>query len=229
MLFVTAKSLGRKPREFTDLALAIELLHTSSLVHDDIIDGDSTRRRKQSVHVKYGVEAAIIAGDALISKAMQLAARYGETVNREVASAAMKMCAGELLDYNIQKGTIKATSKRYMEIARLKSASLISSSCSSVSIYTKSKWSPELRAFGTNIGMAFQIKDDLSDYGNRKPKDRHKKTCNIVDIIAEEKGAKYAIKKTKKLNELYVNRAIASIKEIKKLQPLANYAVSVRV
>jgi geranylgeranyl pyrophosphate synthase len=229
LLFITAKSLGQKPAALMDLALAIELLHTSSLVHDDILDGDSRRRRRRAVHVKYGVETAIIAGDALISKAMQLAAQYGEGVNVEVALAAMQMCAGELLDYNIQKGVLRATLKRYMDVARLKSASLIASSCSSASAYTESKWSSELRAFGNNIGIAFQIKDDIRDYRNRKPTGKGSGACNIVDILAAEKGSGSAMERAEALNRRYVDRAIASIETIKGLAPLADYAMTVRV
>ncbi len=166
LVFIGAEAIDKDPKELVDLALAIEYLHISSLIHDDIIDKDVIRRGMEAVHAKYGVEDAILAGDALISRAVFLASGFGERVVKEISKSAFQMCDGESLDFNVQKGAVDLKMDNYLTIALKKTASLISTSLSIASIYFGK--SPEtiarLKEAGEKLGIAFQIRDDIINF-----------------------------------------------------------------
>ena len=224
LVLLSAHSIGADPKSYIDLAAAAELLHTSSLVHDDIIDGDRTRRGVPAVHVKYGTEAAILGGDALISKAIQLSSAYGKRVMDSMANAALEMCAGELLDYSFYKNRKIPDIDEYLEIARLKSASLIGASCSSVPIHKQDKRAKEFYSFGLNFGIAFQIKDDISDINDEKRSKRNKP--NLIISISEHEGLsnKEAADKAGMMMDKYIGEGLASIKSKKTRDMLSKYA-----
>lgn len=226
LVFITAEAVGLPPRDMIDLALAIELLHTSSLIHDDILDHDGRRRGKQSVHKRYGIETAIIAGDALISKAIHLSAKYGEKVNKEVAMAAMSMCAGELLDYKHQNAVSVPKLSEYLRITELKSSSLIASSCSSVALYSGSTLANRIKKFGLDLGTAFQIKDDIEDYGSGPNIQR----SNIVKVLASAYRTRKdeAVSKALYLNSVYLDKAKSRLSGNKKLAALSYYSEMAR-
>lgn len=223
LVLLSAHAIGADPKEYIDLAAAAELLHTSSLVHDDIIDGDRTRRGVPAVHVKYGKEAAILGGDALISKAIQLSSAYGKQVIYSMANAALEMCAGELLDYSFYKGRKVPDMDEYLEIARLKSASLIGASCSSVPIHAKDKRAKEFYSFGLNFGIAFQIKDDISDIKKEKASKRNKP--NIIISISKHEGisSREAAEKAEVMMDRYTGEGLSSIKSAKTRDMLSEY------
>ncbi len=224
LVLLAAHSINADPKRYVDLAAAAELLHTSSLVHDDIIDGDRTRRGVPAVHVKYGTEAAILSGDALISKAIQLSSAYGKQVMDSMANAALEMCAGELLDYSFYKDGKVPSIDDYLEIARLKSASLIGASCSSVPIHVKSKRAREFYDFGMNFGIAFQIKDYISDYRTESSSRRNKP--NMVVSISKHDGInlREAAEEAEILMDKYTGKGLASIKSGKTRKMFTEYA-----
>ncbi|MCL5428043.1 MAG: polyprenyl synthetase family protein, partial [Candidatus Marsarchaeota archaeon] len=122
-------------KDLVDVAVAVELLHTSSLIHDDIIDKDVRRRGVESTHVRYGNELALLAGDALISSAIRHISGYGRSLINIMARTAMEMSAGEALDFRFQRSGTVPTIREYERIAYLKSASLISTSASIAASY----------------------------------------------------------------------------------------------
>ncbi|MDE1870828.1 MAG: polyprenyl synthetase family protein [Candidatus Micrarchaeota archaeon] len=213
LLFLGAQSIGSR-EDFTDLAAAIELLHVSSLIHDDIIDNSRTRRGAKSVNTKYGNSTALLAGNALISKAIQLSAKYGERVMMEVSDTALQMCAGELMDYNAN-GSGALGLSRCLSIARLKTAALIGTSCGIVATYKGSKARAALYDCGVNIGMAFQIRDDILDIledGKADRKGPH--GANIVTALQKTEGLDdmEALRRAAKLNSSYVSKALSSVR-----------------
>ncbi len=227
LVFLSAYSIGERPSDYIELALSAELLHVSSLIHDDIIDGDATRNDIETVHMKYGTGAAILAGDSLISKSIMLASNYGKDVISAIASSAMEMCAGEILDSKYQKAGIVPSIDDYIRLAELKSASLISASCSSAAIYAKSRSTEALGRFGKYLGLAFQIRDDIIDFiggeGNGyRP--------NIVKAIvtSEGLGSNEALLKAAILNNTYVDRAREELQEFK-CSNLIDYSHFVKV
>jgi octaprenyl-diphosphate synthase len=233
LLFLSAKAMGESCNGFVDLAAAIELLHVSSLIHDDIIDKGTYRRGVKTVNSLYGDSAALLAGNALISKAILLSSKYGKGVMDAVADTAMQMSAGELMDYHSQKGNKTISKEDYLNIAKFKTASLMGTSCNIVAIYKKSNLKSMLYNYGFNIGLAFQIRDDIMDYAESK-KDYSKNAksgANIVTLIKqkEDLSTKESLEIAIKLNQFYIKKALAQIKGKKVGKSLEPYAKMIEV
>lgn len=235
ILLSTAHILGEEPSKFVDLAAGIELLHTSSLVHDDIIDRDTTRRGSEAVHSKYGINSAILAGDALIAEAIHLASRYGGVVVQRASEAAMSMCAGEILDHEQQTSKAGMDLETYLKIARLKTASLIATSFSVVADYTGSGARDRLYNIGVNVGMSFQIKDDIMNFLGVKDKaaksvrtDAKNNRPNIVSVF-EFHGKRDPLRTAAKLNNFYLDQAAAELDELENSTLLSSYIEYLRI
>ncbi len=230
LVLMGAHAIGNDPMEFVDLAVASELLHTSSLIHDDIIDGDLTRRGSKTVHAKYGEKIALLAGDALISKAVSMATRYGEDALRSMTKASMDMCAGELLDYNFQKTGKVPTVRQCLDINTLKTASLIATCCNIVAVNRNERHSKEMYLFGRDLGIAFQIRDDIIDYKSWSRKGgKGVPIPNMVSSIVHARGigGHLAVLEAMKLNERYVRSAFMRLGNNKRTELLKDYARSI--
>ena len=148
-------------------ASLVELLHTASLVHDDVVDDSLERRGFFSLNALWKNKIAVLVGDYLLMKALLLALNNKEYVILETLADAVKvMSEGELLQFEKSRN-LNFSEEVYYEIIKGKTASLLSSACASGASSTFSD--PEsietLKQFGEKVGMAFQIKDDLFDYG----------------------------------------------------------------
>jgi geranylgeranyl pyrophosphate synthase len=233
LLFLSASAIGENCDRFVDLAAAIELLHVSSLIHDDIIHKGTYRRGIRSVNSLYGDNIALLAGNAIISKAILLSSKYGKEVMDAVADTAMQMSAGELMDYLSQNGPKPISKEEYLKIAQLKTASLMGTSCNIVAIYKKSSLKSTLYKYGFNIGLAFQIRDDIMDY-SRSKKDYSKNAksgANIVTLIKqrEKLSTGEALKIAMMANQSYIKKALLEIKGKKIEKSLGPYAKMIEV
>ncbi len=159
---MVGQALGSKREFLMDLAVAFEMLHTATLVHDDIIDGDEMRRNIQSINKRWGRDTAILAGDALISLAIKLSADYGPKVMTSVADYGMNLCNGEYIDISEDRNTAV---DYYLRKIYLKSASLFKAAteCAAIASSADADTIARLSRFGENFGMAYQIKDDMVD------------------------------------------------------------------
>ena len=214
LLLLGAHILDRDPSEYIDLAVAAEILHVASLIHDDMIDGDYERRGLKAVHEQYGREAALLAGDALIAKAVAISSKYGEKVLNAMAKASVDMCAGELLDYNFQKSNRMPSVLECINIDLLKSASLIATCCNIAAVHVSSDRAEEMHDFGQDLGVAFQIRDDIIDYGEWAQKGRKGTLIpNIVSSLESEKmlGSTAAVAEARAINSKYVNGAMGRL------------------
>ena len=171
-VFLTAKMLtnGKIDDKVYRAASVIELIHTATLVHDDIVDSSNMRRGFFSLNALWKNKIAVLVGDFLLSKGMLLCIDNDDFDLLKLISKSVKdMSQGELLQ--IEKARrLDIDEKIYFEIIRKKTASLISSCCAlgaSASGVSKDKIN-QLADFGEKIGIAFQLKDDLFDYGNKK-------------------------------------------------------------
>ena len=171
-VFITAKMLtnGKIDDKVYRAASVIELIHTATLVHDDIVDSSNMRRGFFSLNALWKNKIAVLVGDFLLSKGMLLCIDNDDFDLLKLISKSVKdMSQGELLQ--IEKARrLDIDEKIYFEIIRKKTASLISSCCAlgaSASGVSKDKIN-QLADFGEKIGIAFQLKDDLFDYGNKK-------------------------------------------------------------
>ncbi|XLS29961.1 polyprenyl synthetase family protein [Flavobacteriaceae bacterium M23B6Z8] len=147
-------------------ASVIELIHTATLVHDDVVDDSNRRRGFFSINALWKNKIAVLVGDYLLSKGLLLSIDYGDFDLLEIISVAVReMSEGELLQ--IEKArNLDITEDVYYEIIRQKTATLIASCCAlgACSVNKNKEETENMRRFGELIGMAFQIKDDLFDY-----------------------------------------------------------------
>lgn len=171
LVILSAQSVGGEAEKVMPLALAFELMHTATLIHDDIIDKDETRRGIPALHVKWSVNDAILAGDAMIALAVNLASSYGEEILKTVSDSALELCNGEHID--IWLSLDSATEEEYFLKIREKSASLFRAAARSGAIAGGGSPSEihSLSMFGECFGIAYQLKDDLTDL---------KHTSNII-------------------------------------------------
>tara|TARA_B100001758_G_scaffold247869_1_gene267929 strand:+ start:1178 stop:2152 length:975 start_codon:yes stop_codon:yes gene_type:complete len=165
-VFLSAKLFGDVGENTYRAASMIELLHTATLVHDDVIDEANFRRGFFSINALWKNKVAVLVGDFLLSKGLLLAVKNKEYELLDIMSKAVQdMSEGELLQ--IEKARkLDITEEIYFTIIRKKTATLIAACCESgaSSANQKNEVVEKMRMFGENAGIAFQIKDDLFDY-----------------------------------------------------------------
>ncbi len=154
-----------EPRSHIAAAM-IEMVHTASLVHDDIVDESYIRRGQQSVFALWRSKAAVIIGDYMLSRCLSAGMRSGyHDMAGYIMEAVSQLCEGELIQGRHSE-TLDMTRDIYMDIIRKKTASLmgISSGVGAMSVHAPAGETERMRLFGENLGMAFQIRDDILDF-----------------------------------------------------------------
>lgn len=167
-VFLSAKVCGGVNESSYVAASLIELLHTATLVHDDVVDDANKRRGFFSINALWKNKIAVLVGDYLLAKGLLLSIDNGEFKLLQVVSTAVReMSEGELLQMEKAR-VLNITEPVYFDIIRQKTASLIAACCEAgaCSAGANEDIQKDMRAFGENVGIAFQIKDDLFDYGN---------------------------------------------------------------
>ena len=165
-IFLTAKMLGEMNDRSYDAASLVELLHTATLVHDDVVDDANERRGFFSVNALWKNKIAVLVGDYMLSRVLLLSIEKKNVRLLEVVARAVReMSEGELLQ--IEKARrLDITEDVYFEVIRQKTASLIATCCEAGAISVdREDMSERMRKFGELVGLAFQIKDDIFDYG----------------------------------------------------------------
>lgn len=214
LFFLTYQMFNESISESVNYAIAIELIHNYSLVHDDLecMDNDEYRRGKLTVHKKYGEDIAILVGDALLNYSFEV---LSESIKNEIdakcanyivkKSGCFGMIKGQLLDIDSE-----ISEKNIIEIYDKKTCNLLKAATVSAGILSKvdDNILLKLEDYAFNLGMAFQIIDDIMDYENDVK--INKKT--YVTIFGKEKGIEDA--------NQYSHRAIDCIKDIDNSQPL---------
>jgi len=166
LLLLASRSTGGSPEKAAAAALAVELIHTATLLHDDILDGHMTRRGRPSVYARWGADAALIMGDFLYSKAFSILGEAGLDEAMEVlARVTNLMSIGELIQLQHRRD-INISEDGYMELIYRKTASLFAaaSECGTLTGNAPGRLRTDFECFGENIGLAFQITDDVFDY-----------------------------------------------------------------
>lgn len=211
-VFLAAKMFGSTSKHTYTAASFIELLHTATLVHDDVVDDAHMRRSFFSINALWKNKIAVLVGDFLLSRGLLLACESDQFELLKIMAQAVKdMSEGELLQ--IEKARkLDIKEEIYFEIIRQKTASLIASACASgsYSVTNSLETAEMMRKFGEKIGIAFQIKDDLFDYGSHdigKPKGidikEKKMTLPLIHVLskANRSDKKWIINTVKKHNE----------------------------
>lgn len=225
-VFLSAKSVGEINDTTYNSASLIELLHTASLVHDDVVDESYKRRGFFSINALWKNKISVLVGDYFLSKGLLLSLANKNYRGLHIISTAVREIAeGELLQ--IEKARkLDIEEKVYFEIIRQKTASLIAAACSAgvASVTEDEKIVEQFRLFGEYAGIAFQIKDDLFDYGTTdvgKPLGidikEQKMTLPLIHVLekasrAQKRWAKNIVKRHHK-DKQKVNELIQYVKD----------------
>jgi octaprenyl-diphosphate synthase len=165
---LSCKLCNYSDHDMYPLAAIFECIHAASLLHDDVIDNASVRRGRPAANKVWDIPAAVLVGDFLFSKASRIAAEktHAEFL-RVLAETATKMSEGQILEY-LNTNNWNMTRKKYFEIISYKTAELMSAACSCGAIVAGASQADiqSLRDFGLNMGIAFQIVDDIFDYSS---------------------------------------------------------------
>ncbi len=199
---------GGSYNDVMNVALAVELIHTASLAHDDVIDRGVMRRNVETLHVKYDSAIAILVGDWLISKSIELVSSYGEEVIRDFARIGMLMAEGEILDvYSTKK---PFGERDYFRCIESKTASLFAFSAESACKIVSGDRNAVKRMYeyGNNLGMAYQLVDDLLEYMQILEDKKSEVESRTLPMIYEEKfGYEEAVARTLELIRDYSGKS----------------------
>ncbi|HQQ93588.1 MAG TPA: polyprenyl synthetase family protein [Bacteroidia bacterium] len=190
LALMACEALGGDVKRALDSALAVELFHNFSLIHDDILDNAPLRRNQATVHTKWNQNIAILSGDALLVKSLQVLGQYPaeelKSLSGLLINTALLVCEGQQLDMNFE--TLQNVSiNEYLRMIRLKTAVLLGCSLQMGAINAGSDLIQQthLFHFGENIGIAFQLMDDYLDAFADDPEKFGKQTGG--DIMARKK------------------------------------------
>lgn len=200
LVSLSSEVVGGNPENIFYAAAAIELMHKSTVIHDDIIDGDEFRRKRKAFHAMFGAESGILMGDLLVSLSFDSLSRLSETHTYDnviqcyklLSQSANNVCIGQLLDCFFEE--LKSVSwERYIEMISKKSSSLLEKSLQIGGILGGANQSDInlLTDYGRNLGIAFQLRNDIDnvinfeDAGRKKGSDllKRKKTCLVLKTL----------------------------------------------
>ncbi|HYB03843.1 MAG TPA: polyprenyl synthetase family protein [Nitrososphaerales archaeon] len=200
-------------------AIAVELLHTESIIHDDIIDGDLIRRDRETFHARYGINPSILSADYVLGIVLDIASQYADLrVGRELSRSVLRMSEGEYAEYIVQSQDSKIKTSEYVEIISNKTAALFQSSAKIGAMIAGAKQQTieTMSDFGLNLGIAYQIQDDILDWNQKGSLER---------LLGEEKAT------LKKMSYEFALKAKSSLSNLQKsearerLEELAEFAV----
>lgn len=155
---------GEREADAVDIATAMELIHAATLLHDDIIDGAEFRRGKKSAYKRYGLTRTLVTGDFLFIKAFEFAGKFDETVVQWTADACTSLTEGEILQGSFNRNRT-VTAEDYLQIVERKTASLFQTGAR-LGAYIAGAPADQVEVagkFGLNLGIAFQMMDDVLD------------------------------------------------------------------
>jgi octaprenyl-diphosphate synthase len=164
LLLLTAQACGGVRDAHHVLAAVVEMIHTATLVHDDVLDEATVRRHRPTVNVSWGNQNSILLGDYLFTHAFHLAASVDARACRIIGAATNRVCEGEL-QQGTERGNLRLTEEEYLDIVDGKTAELTSCCCLLGALYagTDDETVDSLARYGRSLGIAFQIADDLLD------------------------------------------------------------------
>jgi len=170
LLLLAARACGQVTPEHHTLAAVVEMIHTATLVHDDILDHADLRRHVPTVNAQWGNACSVLLGDLLFTHSFYLASTTGSTLAcRLIGEATNRVCAGELQQIG-ERGNLDLSEERYFDIIRGKTAELTACACRLGAIFARAD-NPTIESlarYGRDLGVAFQIADDLLDLIGRE-------------------------------------------------------------
>ena len=181
-------------------ASAIELLHTESIIHDDIIDEENLRRGKPSFHVKYGYNSSILTADFVLGIILNIGSKLKDLrILNELSNAATRMSEGEMMEIRLGKEP-DISEDDYIKVLEYKTASLFEASARIGAIIGGGTEDQvhAMTSFGNLLGIAYQIHDDLIDYDNEN---------RLFNMLVKKNKSKEFVDRMNKLYQLYAAKA----------------------
>ncbi|MCL2391352.1 MAG: polyprenyl synthetase family protein [Oscillospiraceae bacterium] len=228
LAFVCSR-FGEKQMDIVPLMCMLELMHTASLIHDDVVDGAVKRREMPTINKKRGDFAAVQSGDYLLAKAMELLHIYKDTgINEMLAEVSYQMTVGELSQQAVRYEFNKQSATQYYELINKKSALLIAASCGCGAIAggVQSAQVGALYRYGQQLGMAFQLRDDLLDFSEQTGKapgqDLKNGIFTLPILMLLESGVPEPVHRLLMKREKSDNELLSLIEYVKGAQALSN-------
>lgn len=185
LALLTGAALGGISQPHKHFAAVIEFLHTATLLHDDVVDVSSLRRGRPTANAAYGNASSVLVGDFIYSRAFQLLVNIGDMrILKDIADTTNRIAEGEVLQL-VRAGDADTTETQYYEVIQAKTAVLFGAACYGGALLSDASEhkAEKLREFGINLGIAFQIVDDILDYQG----DPATMGKNLGDDLAEGK------------------------------------------
>jgi len=209
ILLLAAESVGKIDENVYAGACAIELLHTESVIHDDIIDNETQRRHKDPFHIKYGYNTSVLTGDFVLGLILNISSRLDNArVTKDLATAAMLMSEGEVLEGKLEESE-DVTFEDYVKVMDYKTATAFEMAAKLGAIIGGGNEEEilGLAEYGKNIGIAYQIKDDLMDWKNED------KLFNL--LVKKSSDPRIVFNKMEELLKSYSEKASESLRKVK--------------
>ena len=222
ILLLASECVGQIDDNTLAAACAIEFLHTESVIHDDIIDNETLRRRKDPFHIKYGYNTSVLTGDFVLGLILNIASRINNPrVTKNLATTAMMMSEGEVIEGRLETSE-DITFDDYLKVIEYKTATAFETASRLGGIISGGTdvEIESLADYGKNIGIAYQIRDDLHDWKNED------KLFNL--LIKNSSDPRDVFNDMEELLKKYTDRAVFSIRKIKDSQAKNNLENLVR-
>ena len=222
ILLLASECVGQIDDNTLAAACAIEFLHTESVIHDDIIDNETLRRRKDPFYIKYGYNTSVLTGDFVLGLILNIASRINNPrVTKNLATTAMMMSEGEVIESRLETSE-DITFDDYLKVIEYKTATAFETASRLGGIISGGTdvEIESLADYGKNIGIAYQIRDDLHDWKNED------KLFNL--LIKNSSDPRDVFNDMEELLKKYTDRAVFSIRKIKDSQAKNNLENLVR-
>ena len=209
ILLLSTESVGKIDENAFSGACAIELLHTESVIHDDIIDNETKRRQKDPFHIKYGYNTSVLTGDFVLGLILNISSRLDNPrITKDLATAAMLMSEGEILEGKLEESE-DTTFDDYLKVMEYKTATAFEMAAKLGAVIGggSEEQIESLAEYGKNIGIAYQIRDDLMDWKNED------KLFNL--LIKKSSDPRVIFNKMEEMLKKFSERALDSLRKIK--------------
>jgi octaprenyl-diphosphate synthase len=208
ILSLAAESVGKIDDNTLAASCAVEFLHMESIIHDDIIDNETMRRQKEPFHIKYGYNTSVLTGDFVLGLILAISSRLDNArITKDLATTAMLMSEGEMIESRLETSE-DVTFDDYLKVIEYKTATAfeVAARIGAIIANGSEEEIEALTEYGKNIGIAYQIRDDLFDWKNED------KLFNL--LIKKSSDPRDVFNKMEDLLKEYSDKARTSLREI---------------
>jgi len=208
ILVLASESIGNVDENTFLASCAVEFLHMESIIHDDIIDNETLRRRKDPFHIKYGYNTSILTGDFVLGLILAISSKLNNSrITKDLATTAMLMSEGEMIEGRLETSE-DVTFDDYLKVIEYKTATAfeVAARIGAIIANGTEEQIEALTEYGKNIGIAYQIRDDLLDWKNED------KLFNV--LIKKSSDPRDVFNKMEDLLKEYANKAKTGLRKI---------------